>query len=202
MTADLSWRLDSCCHTSPLPLLLEVCCKACFCRKACGCLVAPRASSHCQVSAPRCFWQKLATFLSVKLRLLRCCRNVTFTNITAEAVYEAGGWWGAAEALYITAIPRTYSTKVLAWACLLAAACLPACLLACLLVCLLACLLACLPACLPACLLACLLACCHSSCALCSHTSVSPDTQPAFSPQAGAAARRSARCQASPFPTT
>ena len=40
------------------------------------------------------------------------CRNVNFLNITAQAVYEAGGWWGAAEALQITAIPRTNSTQV------------------------------------------------------------------------------------------
>ena len=53
---------------------------------------------------------QLLTLLSADISC--ACSNITFENITAQAVHQVGDWWGAAEALYITSIPRYTTTKV------------------------------------------------------------------------------------------
>ena len=57
-------------------------------------------------------WGSLQLLLLLSADVSCACSNITFENITAQAVYQVGDWWGAAEALYITSIPRYPTTKV------------------------------------------------------------------------------------------
>jgi polygalacturonase len=50
--------------------------------------------------------------LSIQIRDWGNVENVIFSNMTVETRFFEGGWWGSAECIYVTALPRTPETKV------------------------------------------------------------------------------------------
>jgi hypothetical protein len=51
--------------------------------------------------------------MSIMLRDQGSVEGVQFTNITVETLFYERVWWGAAEPIYITAMPRTAQGTVL-----------------------------------------------------------------------------------------
>lgn len=49
--------------------------------------------------------------LSIQLRDRGDVENVLFSNMTVETRFFGGGWWGSAEAIYVTALPRNHETS-------------------------------------------------------------------------------------------
>lgn len=50
--------------------------------------------------------------LSISLRDEGSVEGVQFTNISVETIFYERYWWGAAEPIHITAMPRDISTAV------------------------------------------------------------------------------------------
>lgn len=49
--------------------------------------------------------------LSIQIRDGGCVEDVIFANMTVETRYFGGGWWGSAEPIYVTSLPRAPGTE-------------------------------------------------------------------------------------------